>query len=226
MGKGCNGKMAESKGMSNNKLCSIGNARKEVKLMTEEIGVEQSSDWKKFLRKHCTMVAAFVVAVILAIAGAVCVFWWFTGNAQTIGLVPSTLSLWTMNNVVMYILHLIFWELVLIGIPVAVGAVLGWQWWKRLPAEEKEYHFFGRGSRTTSGGSGVSLLFFVAFCIKVYIDGNWNVAIASWTLDYVVISMISILVWTVIVVGIPVAIGIIWWINHEMRRKPRRLNLD
>jgi hypothetical protein len=118
-------------------------------------------------------------------------------------------------------LHLIFWELLFIGIPAIIGAVAGWQWWKRLPEEEKkEYQFFGKRSRTTSGGSGVSLLFFIAFCIKVFIDGNWNVAVASWTLDYVVGSIVTILVWTAIIFGIPAAIGGIWWIHHEIKKNP------
>ena len=187
--------------------------------MTEEAEVEKSSDWKKFMKKHWNIVAIFVVAGILAFAGAVYVFLWFVGEAQSTGLVPTTLGLWTMGHLVTFILHLIFWELLFIGIPAIIGAVIGWQWWKRLPEEEKkEYHFFGKRSRTTSGGSGVSFLFFIAFCIKVFIDGNWNVAIASWTLDYVVSSMITILVWTAIIFGIPIAIGVIWWINHEMKK--------
>jgi hypothetical protein len=188
--------------------------------MTEESGVDHDSDWRKFLRKHLGIIVVFVVAIILAIAGAVYVFWWFAGNAQTIGLVPSSLGLWTMNNVVMYILNLIFWELVLIGIPAVIGAVLGWQWWKRLPEEEKrEYHLFGRGSRSRNAGGAISPLLFIAFAIKVYVDGKWNVRISTWTLDYVVGSMITILLWTVIIFGIPIAIGLIWWINHEMRKK-------
>jgi len=190
--------------------------------MMAETGSENGSEiWKKFLRKHWNMVALFVVAVVLAFVGAVYVFLWFVGDAQSTGLVPATLRFWTMGHMVTFILHLIFWELLLIGIPVGIGAVAGWQWWKRIPDEEKkEYHFFGKRSRTTSGGSGISLLFFIAFCIKVFIDGNWNVAIATWTLDYVVGSMISILIWAAVIFGIPAAIGIIWWINHEMKKKP------
>jgi len=189
--------------------------------MTGESEVGKGSEWKKFLRKHWNVVAVFVVAAILAFIGAVYVYLWFVGEAQSTSLVPTILGLWTMGNLVTFILHLIFWEVLFIGIPAIIGAVAGWQWWKRLPDEEmKEYHFFGKGSRASRGGGGVSALFFVAFCIKVFIDGNWNVAIATWTLDYVVESMISILIWSLIIFGIPIAVGVIWWIRHEMKKNP------
>jgi hypothetical protein len=179
--------------------------------MTVEVEAQDSSGWTKFLRKHWMMVAVFIVAGVLALIGAVYVFRWFAGQAQTTGLVPSTLGLWTMGNVVLFILNLIFWELVLVGIPAIVGVVIGWQWWKRLPDEErKEYHLSGRGSRSRDAGGA----------IKVYVDGNWNVAISNYTLDYVVDSMITILIWIGVIFGIPIAIGVIWWIHHEMNKKP------
>ena len=190
--------------------------------MTGEAGEENGSGWKKFLRKHWNMVALFVVAVILASVGAIYVFLWFVGDAQSTGMVPATLGLWTMGYLVAFILYAIFWELLLIGVPVILAAVAGWLWWRRLPSDEKkEYHFFGKRSRATSGGGGaVSLLFFVVFCIKVFIDGNWNVAFATWTFDYVVYSMLWILIWILVILGIPIAIGVIWWIRHEMKKKP------
>jgi len=161
-----------------------------------------------------------VAAVVSAVVGAVAVFWWFTGNAQSTGLVPSTLALWTMANVVLFVLHLIFWELILIGIPSAIGAVIGWQWWSRIPYDEKKgYHLFGKGSRTSRGSGGVSLLLFVAFAVKVYVDGNWNVAISTWKLDYVVGSMITILIWIAAIIGIPLLIGLVWWIHREATKK-------
>lgn len=55
-----------------------------------------------------------------------------------------------------------------------------------LPGEERGGYRFGGGSRSTGGGGGFSLLLFVAFCIKVYIDGKWNVAIGTFTLNYAV----------------------------------------
>ena len=126
-----------------------------------------------------------------------------------------------MNNSVSFILHAIFWELVLIGIPVAIGAIVGWQWWKRVPdAEKQQYHLSGNGSRSSSAGGAISPLLFIAFAIKVYVDGNWNVAISTYTLDYVVGSMVTILLWIVAIFAIPAIIGVVWWIRHEMTKKP------
>ena len=64
----------------------------------------KSSQWGKFLRKHWAAFAAFIAAAILAFAGAVYVFVWFTGNAQSTGLVPAALGMWTMGNIVAFIL--------------------------------------------------------------------------------------------------------------------------
>ncbi len=189
--------------------------------MTEQTELECGSDWGRFLRKHWLIVAIFIVAGILAAVGAVYIFVWFVGQAQAISLVPSSLGAWSMNSIVLFILHLIFWELLFIGIPAAIGAVAGWQWWKRLPEEEKkEYHLSNKRSKSSSAGGAISPLLFIAFAIKVYVDGNWNVAIATWNLDYVVGSMITILIWAVAIFAIPATVGIIWWIRHEMNKKP------
>ncbi|UCE43955.1 MAG: hypothetical protein JSV57_00160 [Candidatus Bathyarchaeota archaeon] len=127
-----------------------------------------------------------------------------------------------MGYLVTFLLHLIFWEVLLIGVPVIIAVVAGWLWWRKLPAEEREeYHFFGKRSRATSGGGGaISLLHFIVFCIKVFTDGNWDVAFATWTFDYLVYSCLLALIWILIISGIPVALGILWWMRHEMKKKP------
>ncbi len=182
-------------------------------------GVEEGSDWRRFAKKHWGVIPVFAVACVLVFAGAIYVLWWFVGSAQSTGLVPSSLGLWTMGNLVTFILYVIFWELLLIGIPVVIGAAIAWQWWRRLPdGERRGYRFFGGRSRRTSGSGGVSLLLFIAFCIKVYIDGNWNVPIASFSLNYVVGSMITILIWIAVIFGIPAAIAATWWIRREMKK--------
>lgn len=180
-----------------------------------------SKVWKKFLRKHWNLVALFIIGVVLAAIGAIFIFLWFVGDAQATGLVPSTIRHWSMGHLVTFLLHLILWEVLLIGIPVIIAAAVGWLWWKKMPDEErKEYHFFGTRSRTTSEGGGLSLLHFIVFCIKIYIDGNWNTPFATWTFDYLIYSCIWALIWILIIFGIPIAIGIILYLNHEMKKKP------
>jgi hypothetical protein len=158
------------------------------------------------------------VAIVFFFVGAVYVFRWFTDNAQSSGLVPSSLGLWTMGNLITFILYLIFWEIILVGIPTIVGGIIVWQWWKRLPVEERMEYSFGKRSRKTTGGGGGSLLFFIVFCIKVYLDGNWNVPIATWTVNYVVDSIILILILAAIIFGIPGTIVGIWWTRREMKK--------
>ncbi len=188
--------------------------------MTEDTPAKVGSKiWRKVLKKHWSIIALFAVAAALVVVGAVLVFLWVVQTLQSVEIVPATLNLWTMANLLDFILHTVFWELILVGIPVAVGAVAGWLWWRRLPEEEKNEDHHKR-PRARGGGGGVSILFFIVFCIKVFLDGNWNVPISSWTLDYVVGSLVTILVWGAIIFGIPAAIGVIAWLAYELRKKP------
>jgi hypothetical protein len=191
------------------------------KMAEETLSENESEAWKKFLKKHCNMFVAFIVGVILAAIGAILVFLWFVENAQSTGMVPATLDLWTVGHMVTFTLHLILWEVLLVGVPIIVVAVGGWLWWRKIPEEErKEYHFFGKGSKATGGGGGgISCLFYILFFVKVWLDGNWNVAFATWTFDYLVNSCITVLVWISIIFGIPIALGAIWWIRHEMKKE-------
>jgi hypothetical protein len=176
---------------------------------------ESASGWT-FIKRHKAAFASFVAAAVAIAIWAVYVFWWFTGNAQSTGLVPSTLALWTMGNLVNFIIYSILWEILLVGIPVAAGAIGAWMWWRRLPYDERMgYHW--RGRRSAGGSGGVGGLLFIAFAIKVYFDGNWNAPFSSYTLNYVVGSMITILAYVAVIVGIPVAVGLTWWISRHMK---------
>ena len=181
--------------------------------------------WKKFLRKHWKALVLFVVAAILVCIGAIYVYLWFVEKAQLTGLVPTTLNLWTMGHLVTFLLHVIFWEVLLIGVPVIVAAgAVWWLWWKRFPDDEREEyrrgHLFGTRSHRSEGGEGISFLVFIVFIIKVYRDGNWNAPFATWTFDYLVYSCITALIWVLIIFGIPIAIGGILWLLYEMKKKP------
>jgi len=176
------------------------------------------SDWRGFMRRHWGAVAVLAVAGALIFAWAVYVFWWFSQSAQSSRKVPYALGFWTMGNLLTFIIYAILWEILLVGIPVVVAAIAAWMWWKRLPNEERMGYRWGKRSRSAGGSGGVSFLFFLAFCLKVYLDGNWNVPISTYTLNYVVGSMITILAWAAVIFGIPIAIGATWWIHHEMKK--------
>jgi len=180
--------------------------------------------WKKFMSKHWKMFALFVVAAILAIIGAIYVFLWFVGEAQSTGLVPVLLGAWSMGHVLTFLLHLIFWLFIYIGIPVIIViAAIYFLWWKQLPDKErkeyKEGHLFGKRSRSSDAGGGISFLIFVFFCIKVYLDGNWGVAISTWKFDYLVNSWITAVLWIAIIFGIPILVGGALWMSYEMKKK-------
>ena len=181
--------------------------------------------WKKFLDKHFKMFVLFVVSAILTFMGIIFVFLWFVEDAQLAGLVPEVLSLWTMGYFVTFLLHLIFWMVLLIGVPVIIAiAAIYFLWWKKLPDDERqEYrrgHLFGKRSARKDGGEGISFLVNIAFVIKVYLDGNWDVPFATWKFDYLVYSYITALIWVLLIFGIPMTIGGIWWILHKKKKKP------
>jgi hypothetical protein len=180
--------------------------------------------WIKFLRNHWHIVVAFIAGIILAVTGAVLVFLWFVAEAQATGLVPLTLNLWAISHIVTFLLHLIFWEILLIGIPVIIAVVATWQlWWKKIPDKEREEYrkgrLFGKRSKTTDGGGGISLLINIVFVIKIYLDGNWEKPFADWTFDYLVYSYLWAIFWILIIFGIPIAIGATLWIRHEMKKE-------
>jgi hypothetical protein len=181
--------------------------------------------WKKFLRKHWKMLIIFVIEAILAFIGVILVYLWFVVDAQATGMVPETLGLWSMGHFVTFLLNLIAREVLFIGVPVIIAAALTYFiWWKKLPSEErKEYrdrHLFGKRSHKTDGGEGISFLVSIVFCIKVYLDGNWDVPFATWKFDYLVYSCLWAFIWVLIIFGIPIAIGGIWWLHREMKKEP------
>jgi len=179
--------------------------------------------WKVFLRRHWKISIVFLIGAILALIGAILVYLWFVGDAQATGLVPATLDLWTMGYLITFLLYMILWEFLLVGISVIlVVAAIFFLWWKKLPQWEREEYkrgnlFFGKSSRRSNAGNGITFLVNVIFILKVYIDGNWDVPFADWTFDYLVYSYLLALIVVLVIFGIPAILGVTWWVRHEMK---------
>jgi len=179
--------------------------------------------WKVFFRRHLKISIVFLIGAILALIGAILVYLWFVGDAQATGLVPATLDLWTMGYLITFLLYMILWEFLLVGISVIlVVAAIFFLWWKKLPQWEREEYkrgnlFFGKSSRRSNAGNGITFLVNVIFILKVYIDGNWDVPFADWTFDYLVYSYLLALIVVLVIFGIPAILGVTWWVRHEMK---------
>jgi hypothetical protein len=180
-----------------------------------QIQTQTEANWRGFIKRHWAASTAIVAAATFAAAAAVYLFLWFTANAQTTGLVPAALNLWSMSSVLTYMVYAAIWELAVVGIPVALGAIAAWQWWKRIPEAEKAGLNTGKRHKGRDAGGAISPLLFIAFAIKVYVDGNWTQPIANWTLDYVVGSMVTILLWAAAILAIPAVIVAIWWLSRK-----------
>jgi len=178
--------------------------------------------WKKFLKKHWQMLALFIAIGVIAFAGAIYVFLWFVEAAQP-EIIPVLLGVWSMGHIITFILHLIFWEFVYVGIPlIIVIAVIYFGWWKKLPeAERKEYNekeLFGHRSNRSDAGGFFSFLIFIFFCIKVWLDNQWEVPISTWEFDYLVSTCIWAIIVIALIIGIPVLIGGSAWLYYQMKK--------
>jgi len=169
---------------------------------------------RRFLRRHWKTMSIFGVIGVSAIIATVLVLTWFVATAQTSGFVPSTIGEWSVGYFINFVLHLFFWELLLVvsWVLVLIGIIL-YRWWPTLTEEEK------RGkpkSGKREGGDAFGFLLFIAWLIVVWSDGNWNLPFNSWTFDYWVYSCLAAVGWILVIFGIPLALIVFFWMRKEI----------
>jgi len=190
--------------------------RKEFGKKMSEEPIDEAP--KRFLKRHWKMTIVFAVVFAGAVIGALLVFLWLVATAQTRGLVPAVLGQWSIGYVITFILHLIFWELVLVGSWVfPLVLVMIFRWYRILPEEERE-GWPRRGRR--EGSDAFGFLVGVTWLIVVWLDGRWNLAFESWTFTDLVYSWLSAVLWDLLILGVPIALYFIWWIRKEMKTEP------
>jgi hypothetical protein len=161
-------------------------------------------------------IAAIVILCIIAVNVGI----WHIQTSPIGNYGNATIDQWSLDWIVGFFIVLILWELLFVGIPAGLFFGLGgYLWWRRLPADDKEWYKEedkkSHKTRNASGGSG--LLFFIAYCIYIAIEGNYYAAFGSQPYSYWVYSYFLTILWLLIIVGIPIAIaGLIYlryWLN-------------
>ena len=193
--------------------------------MAENEVEKEKEIWVKFLQRHWKMTILVIGGLIAAAIGGLFVFLWVKDVTIATTPILSTFGQWTIGYVVTFILDLILWEFLIIGIPViAAVVVIILQWWNKLPDDEKEEYKKEPKKRTprsgmTAGGGGgiVWFLSFLVWLIIVFNDGNWNLIFQSWPVDYLIYSSLTAFLWVLLIAGIPVAVFVIWWIRREVK---------
>jgi hypothetical protein len=173
---------------------------------------------KRFLKRHWKMTIVFAVVFASAVIAALLVFLWVVADAQATSLVPALLGQWTVGYVITFILHVIFWELVLVvSWVLVVVAAIYFLWYKQLPEEEQDITGRKRGKSEEGGAFGFFIT--IVWLIIIWIDDRWNLALEDWTLNDWVYSWMAAVFWVFLIIGIPVAIYFFWWIGKEMKEE-------
>ncbi|MHA1235168.1 MAG: hypothetical protein ACTSQL_08805 [Promethearchaeota archaeon] len=178
--------------------------------MNEELS--EKTYWKEFAKKYWKLIAvAVVVCVILFIVAIVVMIAYI--NTSDIGEQGTwTFDQWTLNNVVGFIIQIVLWELLLVGLPAGVFfGVGGYLWWSRLPEEDKQEHKAREKQnkhrkRNAGGGGGGSFFMFIAYCIYIATQGRYDTPFGNESYSYWVFAGFYTMLWIFIIFGIPIAI--------------------
>ena len=171
--------------------------------------------WKLFLRRHFGMSLVMAAGIAVATIVAVLVFLWIAADAQAAGFVPELLGEWTVGYCIAFALNLILWELVFVASWVLpLFLIVYFVWYKSLPAKErKDYKKSKRHKKSEEGG--VSFLCWLIWLAIVWVSGMWNTPFQEWTFNNWIYSWLGACLWTLLIIGIPGVIYLIWVLSKK-----------
>ncbi|MFW9787767.1 MAG: hypothetical protein ACFFE2_14265 [Candidatus Thorarchaeota archaeon] len=167
---------------------------------------------RNFLRKYWKMTTVMVALIIAAAVEALLVFLWWIADAQP-GLIPESLGDWSVGTIVITILHLLFWEIVLVGLWVLVAViVLYTRWYNNLPEEDK---FPKRERGRREQGDAFGFLVGITWLIFIWVTGDWNRTFVDWTVNDWVFSWLWAIFWDLLIFGIPILLYFVYWVRKD-----------
>lgn len=173
--------------------------------------------WKRFVKRHRTLVLLSAVGIAAIAVAALLVFLWVVADAQATGLVPTVLGDWTAGHVIAFLLRAVLWEILLVAtwaVPVAAAAYF--RWYRRLPDEERR-ELEGGPRRGRSAGANGGITFFTAlvWLVVIWVQGRWAVPFGDWTFNDWVYTWITACLVVLVIVGIPGSIYLIWTLRRS-----------
>ena len=192
--------------------------------MNEELSEE--TYWKEFAKKYWKLIAVAVVVCVILFIVAIVVMIAYINTSDIGGQGTWTFDQWTLNNVVGFIIQIVLWELLLVGLPAGVFfGVGGYLWWSRLPEEDKQEHKAREKQnkhrkRNAGGGGGGSFFMFIAYCIYIATQGRYDTPFGNESYSYWVFAGFYTMLWIFIIFGIPIAIILLIVYLTVWRKKP------
>ena len=177
--------------------------------------------WKEEVKKHWKFLILCVAAIVILFIIAINVLIWHIQTSPIGNYGTATFDQWSLDWIVRFIIVLILWELLFVGLPAALFFGLGgYLWWQRLPADEKkgfkDQEKRSHNKRNTGGGFG--LLLFIAYCIYIAIDGNYYTAFGSQPYSYWLYSYFLMIGWLMIIFGIPMAVAGLLYLRYWLKK--------
>jgi len=190
--------------------------------------ISEKQLWKRIWSEFRIPLLVVILAGICAIIGGLLVLFWFIRITPLGYYGTATIGLWRMNWVVGFMILLILFELLFVGVPAGLFFGLGgYLWWRNLTLEKKQF-FKDREKKKThrkqeyGGGGGFGFFMFIFYCIYLAFDSHYNAPFGSEPYTYWVYAWFLTIMWLLIYVGIPAAIIllIVYFTYWRKRRTP------
>ena len=173
---------------------------------------------KNFVTRHPGM-TVFIIILTLAAAGmAIFTLLGLVANAQAAGLVPAILGEWTVGYFITFILHLVFWELLLVGTwAIPISLIIYGAWYRMLPSRERREYEGGHRKKSAGEGGGISFFIWLVWLLIVWVDGKWNLAFQSWAFNDWIHTWLGACLWVLLVAGILGLMYVAWCVAGKER---------
>ena len=182
--------------------------------MEKDQEISSAQFWREAIKNHWKVMVLAVAAIVALAVIAVWVVFWHIQTSPIGDYGKATFNEWSLDWTVRFLIILILWELLFVGLPGGlIFGLGGYLWWKKLPLEEKSmFKKQEDKNHKKKGAGGFGIVLFIFYCIYIAIDGNYYAPFGSQPYSYWIYSYIFMLLWLLTIAGIPGAIiGIIYF---------------